>query len=701
MLRVGDEQISWLKTAFSSHRAVRTIVLLFFFLLLGLRYGDYLFVVRNYSFFPLFKSAFWEIVSEPGGALELGAIFLAETFESAWLGALLLALLADVTSRAAFSLWRVPGRRCDKLFLLSLIPGFLAIALFLGVGINVFESNHGTFYLEPLIGVLTILTLLLICRSFHNERFRWCIAFGSALLAYPLVGVYAIMFAVLFLLEEFKRIVRVHGRFTLTQKRFLLIGALLVFSAFLPILWGAFAWQVYDAQRLYRAALFEETTVSIDAATCLRLDILLGALGVVLIVGEIASLCAIVIVRDEKLEAEKVELEEANSETTGRKGKKARRERMPRRKCRRSVKKERDNATGAETCECENNVAATKRRRVWRAYAFVLLLGAGTLLISPHEENFMASTALMKPLYERDWKRVIEIEAKLREPSETAIMLRRLAYFNIGGIAEHLFDRPVVPKMTPQLALVGPQRVYGAYALDFWGFSNLAARIATNNYVATRGRSIPAIKAIVYTAYDRHDYEFAERYLARVEHSLVLSDRSFRDTCLKYRDEEYWDEFWILPTNDYIETGLESVDAIVANGMARRPDLARFRVYDDPRKGLLETRLAYALLYRDFDVFINELDDYLRALNDYGKRNGKYELPRAFQEAVLFFEHLKKIERGKYKIDPERRNNFEEFTKYLELYRQTRDAKLLEGIRDEYGDTAWYYFIFQGVDEAR
>ena len=275
---------------------------------------------------------------------------------------------------------------------------------------------------------------------------------------------------------------------------------------------------------------------------------------------------------------------------------------------------------------------------------------------------------------------VLEAEARVPRPKDALISARFLALYKKGELGERLFERPVVSGEKLWFE-IPPHRTFAGAVLEHWGFYNSAARTATNNYVATRGRSIPATKTLAVCALANGDEALARRYLLRLERSISTRGRDWSAELRSQVDATAP----ILTGEDYIATRIDYIDEIVADGLALRADFVESGGADE--LNVWEARLAFALLRGDFETFSSELEPYWTA-------SGKGALPRAFQESALFLERLNQLDASNFGIEQALRDRFSEFVKYVELYDKTRDQALLEGMSAEFGDTAWFYFLF-------
>ena len=271
--------------------------------------------------------------------------------------------------------------------------------------------------------------------------------------------------------------------------------------------------------------------------------------------------------------------------------------------------------------------------------------------------------------------------------------MRNLALFRRGELGERLFERPA-HELISSASFMNSFRILGAQVLEGWGYSNLASRTASNNYVATVGRSVPATKTLAFTAIDRGDFQLARKYIARLRRSLSPNDRNWARRMTASLDQGTRPPRDALPVDDYIERGIYSVEQIVSNGLARRSDVASSSELNERDRAIWEARLSYALLDGNFETFSSELEPFWAA-------SGKKRLPKSFQESALFLDRLNQLDADVFPIEPEIRKRFDDFVKYVELYQKVRDQNLLDGMEAEYGDTAWLYFLFQGTDGTR
>lgn len=648
---------------------VYAVFLLLAFFFWGVRYADYLYAVREFSLFPPTWGERWAIFTEPGGFLELFALLFSSLFEYPALGAAALAFLGAAIQTVAYALWRDASGDSFARFCLAFCPSFLVSALFVRVGLDAFESNHATFFLEPSFGVLFALGTVAALRRVEKPSLRRSLTLAFAAGAFPFLGVYAFVLAGAAFLEEIRRLTEERRGLLFARADAFYLAELAFGSATAPLLWGYAAWGTYGAARLYRAALVEETTVSLDPYTGLALNALLTLLAATLVIGGISAIVALVPRRGKK---------EAKRAPKGRG----------------ASKKDKRGASGITT-EGEGRVRRSLplREKTLAAYAVLAILSVATFYASPRSDLFFATTAAARSFWRYDWDGVIAAERTARSPSDALISMRNLALFRRGELGERLFERPA-HELISSASFMNSFRILGAQVLEGWGYSNLASRTASNNYVATVGRSVPATKTLAFTAIDRGDFQLARKYIARLRRSLSPNDRNWARRMAASLDKGTRPPRDALPVDDYIERGIYSVEQIVSNGLARRSDISSSAALNERDRAIWEARLSFALLDGNFETFSSELEPFWIA-------SGKKRLPKSFQEGALFLDRLNQLDADVFPIEPEIRKRFDDFVKYVELYQKVRDQNLLDGMKAEYGDTAWPYFLFQGTDGTR
>ncbi|MBQ4079127.1 MAG: hypothetical protein II596_00450, partial [Thermoguttaceae bacterium] len=431
--------------AFFSRGGVYAVFLFLSFFFWGVRYGDYLYAVRQFSLFPPTWNERWAVLAEPGGFLELCALLFSSLFEYPALGAAALAFLGAAIQIVSYALWRGAAGDSFARFCFAFCPSFLVSALFVRVGLDAFESNHATFFLEPGFGVLFALGTVAALRRMEKTSLRRSLTLAFSACAFPFLGVYAFVLAGAAFLEEIRRLTEERRDLIFARADAFYLAELALGSAIAPLLWGYAAWRTYGAARLYRAALVEETTVSLDPYTGLALNALLTLLAATLVIGGISAIVALVPRRGKK---------EAKRAPKGRG----------------ASKKDKRGASGITT-EGEGRVRRSLplREKTLAAYAVLAILSVATFYASPRSDLFFATTAAARSFWRYDWDGVIAAERTARSPSDALISMRNLALFRRGELGERLFERPA-HELISSASFMNSFRILGAQVLEGWGY---------------------------------------------------------------------------------------------------------------------------------------------------------------------------------------------------------------------------------------
>lgn len=167
----------------------RLVFFMVTFISLHLMYGDVIYRLFWNGFFATNSIYQHEVVDHTGGALRYLAQFLHQLLYYPTLGALLVAALA---TGVAYLL----DKCCALTQLLSPItffPSVILIALYTGVGYDIYMRIDTSFGLSTLLGILFALTLFYLYQI--SERLRWgepLMLLTTALL-YPALGFYALV----------------------------------------------------------------------------------------------------------------------------------------------------------------------------------------------------------------------------------------------------------------------------------------------------------------------------------------------------------------------------------------------------------------------------------------------------------------------------------------------------------------------------
>ncbi|MBQ9370990.1 MAG: hypothetical protein IJU03_02250 [Thermoguttaceae bacterium] len=353
------------------------------------------------------------------------------------------------------------------------------------------------------------------------------------------------------------------------------------------------------------------------------------------------------------------------------------------------------------------------------AISVSILLIVGLCLLamklSYYSVNFRAMLGVARALEEKDWERVLELEAKVAAPINPLINARNLALARLDRLADEVFLRPLTPKSSPQLEAVSSFGMCGDRILYESGLTNAAERVAFNNYVTKRDRSRWAVKTLALCSIADGRYALAERYLYILQGTLF--DDGFVDVALSHIASVVKEP---TPYSHYVNARRQPSEAELAQfakGLEevrkRAPlidELASSETVNHSLYGAIqnddlslrdrkeqENRLAFLLVMRHLPTFAKYLDVYLENVAP------KETPPRYIQEAALF-----RADYPKFFNDPEnaprRPQNLASFDEeILNAYEKakgilndssTNDQEKYERMSREFSDTFWFFYAF-------
>lgn len=395
------------------------------------------------------------------------------------------------------------------------------------------------------------------------------------------------------------------------------------------------------------------------------------------------------------------------------------------------------------------------------------LIGLATFAISYRPTCFFAVLAASRATTDGDWARVLEIESKLAKPSEQCVALRNLALFETGALAEKAFERPIAGVATYDVtqadfdamvngSIVAKMKYWlfrkkmetemlAPRALSEWifvryGATNTAARVTTDNFVASEGRSVSYFKTLAICATINGEEKLARRYLNELAETLYYRDwararLAFLDTP-EFRDNlRYFgnDAAYLASSKERFETAPLRASSLaeaaerwnvapeavaeaaeeVKKARARRPHrneatlsaypnlsflLGVFKdEYDDATPEIQEALLVAALLQKDGEYFLRHVEKYIAS-----RPNGK--APKAIEEGYAAWRLSKygddawaTAEGCKYPFSPETTEGLNAFADFVEVVKTPAAKAAQVAIREH---CAGYYWGFLADDSV-
>ncbi len=499
---------------FTHEQGASCVFFLFLWYFWGVRYSGFLYVAQENSIFLYTREYLTRWLETPDGGLCYLSAFLMQFFYYPLFGGAIFALLGTLCQVLLGRILRLRG--CG--WLLSFIPVSLFTISTTWNGIYIFIPYNIASAFSAYAGFCIALVILSLYVRFEGgEGKRPILGVAFLAIAYPFCAAWAMwgcLFCAAWALGRLlaKGMDKVSRR---TGRREVLI--LTVASFVVPLV---YFYACYDVKmkifNIYLQGFWEEARYDTEAFVG-RLYYTLSATAIVLTLA--ALLLRSVPTRfSERLAKCREEREKQNKKL--KKGK---------------------NAPAAKAPEDEEE----KRRKGERAgvrlmWELLFVIAACVYFGAYHVNSFFSLMDCARAVYNEDWDEVLRIEARDAYPIDGTVQMRNAALFKTGRLMDEAFIRP--------LGGLSAVRISGAdYArslqgntyyklkvklynwsremeLDsnralcerlycYWGQTNVATRIAMNNWVATEERSVAFMKTLAISALANGEDRIARRLL--------------------------------------------------------------------------------------------------------------------------------------------------------------------------------------------
>jgi hypothetical protein len=255
------------------------------------------------------------------------------------------------------------------------------------------------------------------------------------------------------------------------------------------------------------------------------------------------------------------------------------------------------------------------------------------------------------------------------------VMLKNVALMNEGGLLDRSFKIGNIcyPINNPDTIHVSFLDI--ASPLVYYNYGMLNEAIRLNFEMAIQGGFSPFyLKMLARCALAKGDKELRERYTTLLHHLPFYGDWQPATVNEKIKSLQncFPDEL----------TGVENSDRYVVNSISLW--------YDSDSKVASEQALLYAMIRNDSRRF-------WAALRNYVKLHMNETFPVHAQEAYILF--MDKAPEEKRMMLPVEQSVYDRYKQFWEVLGQNVNpgiklGKVAEDMREEWGDTYWYYNIF-------
>ena len=292
-----------------------------------------------------------------------------------------------------------------------------------------------------------------------------------------------------------------------------------------------------------------------------------------------------------------------------------------------------------------------------------------------YDKNYIDEMRMVRYAEDDNWKEVLNLAEENKKPTSTMMFIKNIALMNEGGLLDRSFKlgNDAANLYNPDSLHVTLLDIASPLVYYNYGMINEAIRLSFENAIQA-GFSPFYLKMLTRCALAAGDKKLVERY------TTILRHRPFYDNWhpapvtpkIKELMKCYPDEI----------TGVENSDSYIVNGISLW--------YESDSKVASEQSLLYSMLRCDSRRFWPSLRKYVKLHLD-------EEFPLHAMEAYILF--MDKAPEEKRMMLPVEQSVYERYKKFWDALESKAKPGMTikavgEEIREEYGDTYWWYNIF-------
>ena len=292
-----------------------------------------------------------------------------------------------------------------------------------------------------------------------------------------------------------------------------------------------------------------------------------------------------------------------------------------------------------------------------------------------YDKNYIDEMRMVRYAEDDNWQEVLQIAEGNKQPTSTMVFIKNVALMNEGGLFDRSFKlgNSAVDLNNPDSLHVTLLDIASPLVYYNYGMMNEAIRLNFENAIQA-GFSPFYLKMLCRCALAVGDEKLVERYTTILHHQPFYGDWQPAPVTDKIKELEkcYPDEL----------TGVENSESYLVNGISLW--------YESDSKLASEQALLYSMLRCDSRRFWASLRKYVKLHMD-------EEFPLHAQEAyILFMDKAPEEKRIMIPVEQSVYNRYKQFWGALENHAMSGSSleKVGEEMREEWGDTYWWYNIF-------
>ena len=292
-----------------------------------------------------------------------------------------------------------------------------------------------------------------------------------------------------------------------------------------------------------------------------------------------------------------------------------------------------------------------------------------------YDQNYIDEMRMVRHAEDDNWQEVLQVAEENKRPTSTMIFLKNIALMNEGSLLDRSFklSNDAVNINNPDSLHVSLLDIASPLVYYNYGMMNEAIRLNFENAIQA-GFSPFYLKVLARCAQAVGDEKLVERYTILLHHLPFCDNWQPAPVTEKIRELQkcYPDEL----------TGVENSDSYIVNGISLWND--------SDSKVVSEQALLYAMLRCDSRRF-------WPALRNYVKLHLDEQFPLHAMEAyILFMDKAPEEKRMMLPVEQSVYDRYKRFWKTLESIAKPGMTinHAGEEMREEYGDTYWWFNIF-------
>ena len=292
-----------------------------------------------------------------------------------------------------------------------------------------------------------------------------------------------------------------------------------------------------------------------------------------------------------------------------------------------------------------------------------------------YDRNYIDEMRMVRYASDDNWKEVIRMSEENKKPTGTMVFLKNIALMNEGGLLDRSFKlgNDAVNINNPDTLHVTLLDIASPLVYYNYGMVNEAIRLNFENAIQA-GFSPFYLKMLTRCALATGDKKLVERYTTILHHRPFYGNWQPASVTAKVKELQkcYPDEI----------TGVENSDSYIVNGISLW--------YESDSKLASEQALFYSMMRCDSRRFWASLRNYVELHLD-------EQFPLHAMEAYILY--MDKAPEEKRMMLPVERSVYERYKKFWSTLRALAKPGMTlksvgEEMRNEYGDTYWWYNIF-------